>query len=378
VRERSQKRKGAGGLVVGRFGGVPIVVRPGWLVGTAFLGLVFAPIAREAFPGLGMVGGYLAGLGFGFLLLVSLLLHELAHAWVARRRGVAVKRIVLTLVGGHTEMADAAVPGSSAVIAAAGPLANLGLAAVSWWGYQAAPDGSAVGLLLAMIASSNAFIGAFNLLPGLPMDGGWILEAVVWRLTGQRRTGTRAAAFIGRAVAGALLAVALVVPFLRGQQPDMTAVVWAVVIGLTLWTSAGDFLRLASWQGRVEGFDLFRIARPATQVPSTATLADLPDGAGGRGPDVVVVGPDGLVGYVDGGAFAAVPAARRAATPIDAVIVPLDPAALVDGSRTGREALQAVADVARFSPVMAVTGPDGVVAGLLRYAEVVEALRTGF
>lgn len=374
-----QARSDAGrarGLVIGRFGGAPVVAQPGWLIATALLAVVSAPIAQAVLPDLGTAGAYVVGAGFGLLLLGSVLVHELAHAWTARRRGVAVRQVVLTLVGGHTEMAEAPTPATSALIAVAGPFANVVLALVSWAALQTTVPGSVWQAVFAVLASSNAIVGAFNLLPGLPMDGGWILEALVWRVTGRRTSGTRAAAIIGRVVAVGLLLGAVAVPLLRDTDPNLTAVVWAAVIGVTLWTSAGDFLRIAALRGGVEALEIARLTRPAL-VSAASTVADLPDGAGGRGPDVVVVASGTVLGYVDGGALATVPIARRAATPVEAVLVPLPAGATVDAALTGAEAVRAVGEVARLSPVMVVRGPSGEVVGLLRYADVVAAIRGG-
>lgn len=368
--------------MIGHFGGAPIIVRPGWLLATVLLAVVSAPVARAVLPGVSDAGAYVVGFGFGALLLGSVLVHELAHAWAARRRGVPVRQIVLTLVGGHTEMADSGSPTTSALVAVAGPLANVGLAAVGWAGVQltqpdagSGPGRAALHAAFAVLAYSNAFVAAFNLLPGLPMDGGWILEALVWRVTGRRNTGTRAAALIGRAVAVALLVVAVGVPLARSTEPDLTAVVWSAVIGVTLWTSAGAFLRVAAWREAVEGIDLTALARPAV-VSSATTLAELPAGTVGSGPAVVVVAADGAVrGYVDGAALAAVPPDRLAMTPVDAVLVPLPAGASVDGTLTGPPALAAVGEGARHASVLVVRGADGGVVGLLRYADLVEALR---
>lgn len=365
------------GVVVGRFGGAPVVVRPGWLLTIVLLAVVSAPTAQAYLPGLSTAGAYAVGGAFGLLLLGSVLVHELAHAWMARRRGLQVHQIALTLVGGHTEMAGAAAPGTSALVAVAGPAANVVLAVLGWLGLQLVdyPGNPAAYAALAVLASSNALVAAFNLLPGLPMDGGHIFEALVWRVTGRRTTGTRAAAVLGRVVAVGLLVAAIGVPLARSATPDLTSTVWAVVIGFTLWTGAGSFLALAAWRDRVGELDLVRLARPAI-ASSARVLAELPDGAGGRGPEVVLVEEGRAIGYVDGAAFAEVPAAARPATPVGAVLVPLATGAVIDGTLRGEAALEAFVGATRSSPVVVVLGPAGDVVGLLRYADVAQMLRT--
>ncbi len=342
----------------------------GWLLLAVLLAFVVGPVASHALPTLGVAGGYLVGLGFAALLLGSVLLHELAHAWVARHRGVQVRQIVLTLVGGHTEMAQAGTAATSALIAVAGPLTNLAVAAVAWLAWQNVPGGGVPALLLAMVASSNALVTAFNLLPGLPMDGGWILEALVWRVTGRRWTGTIAAAWCGRVVAVGLPVVAIGVPMASGASPSLFSVIWAAAVGAMLWTSAGAFIAGAGVWRRVEAFSIRGVARPAVAAPVRAVLADLPaDG------EVVVLGDRGdVVGYVDRVATAAVPAEARGTTPVGAVLVPLPAGAVIDGRLTGRDAVRAVQLAARMSPVLAVRGSDGAVTGLLRYLDVARVL----
>lgn len=365
------------GWVVGRAAGVPIVLGPGWLFASLLLVAVFGPTATAAIPGIDRLGGFLVAAGWALLLYGSILLHELAHAFVGRARGVPVRQVNLTLIGGHTEMDDAGSPATSALVAAAGPLANLVVAGLAAGIAALVPPWGAAAWLLVSLAGANVVVTVFNLLPGLPMDGGWILEALVWRLTGRRATGTVAAAWIGRVVGVGLVAAAVLVPLATGDRPLVLQVAWAAFVGAMLWTSAGAFLRRVAGLRALAGLEVARLARPAVVVPARASLADalaaVPDGAG---PDVIVVDAEGrLLGYLDTAASAAVPVASRAATPLGAVLVPLPPDAVVDAGLVGEEAAHAIARASRLSPVMAVRGADGRLAGLLRHADVVTALR---
>lgn len=365
------------GWVVGRGAGVPIVLGPGWLFASLLLVAVFGPTATAAIPGIDRLGGFLVAAGWAVLLYGSILLHELAHAFVGRARGVPVRQVNLTLIGGHTEMDDAGSPATSALVAAAGPLANLVVAGLAAGAAALVPPWGAASWLLVSLAGANVVVTVFNLLPGLPMDGGWILEALVWRLTGRRAVGTVAAAWIGRVVGVGLVAAVVLVPLAAGDRPLVLQVAWAAFVGAMLWTSAGAFLRRVAGLRALAGLDVARLARPAVVVPARATLADalaaVPDGAG---PDVIVVDAEGrLLGYLDAAASAAVPAASRGATPLGAVLVPLPPGAVVDAGLVGEDAAHAIARASRLSPVMAVRGADGRLAGLLRHADVVTALR---
>nr|WP_277351137.1 site-2 protease family protein [Cellulosimicrobium aquatile] len=227
-------------------------------------------------------------------------------------------------------------------------------------------------------AFSNAFVGFFNLLPGLPLDGGQILESAVWAATGSRTKGTVAAGWVGRAVAVGVVAWALVWPLTYGGRPDLWTVAWAALIGAFLWSGAGQAITVGRTREAVSGLTVRSLARPAVAVPSTATV-----GAVGRsvalagGPHVVAVLVDGAgrpLGYVDPAAAAAVPPDAAETTPVGAVAVPLPGAATIDAHGAGQDMLAELSRVGRDAAVVVVTD-GGRVVGALEVARVVAALR---
>lgn len=357
------------GLTVGKVAGVPVVVEPGWVVMAVILVALAVPWAGS------LVGSGAAALGWSVagvvLLLGSVFLHELAHALVAQRAGLEVSRISVTFLGGHTTLGSGAErPGASALVAAVGPTTNLVIGAAAWAGGRLAPAG-ALAVLLGVTALVNAFVGIFNLVPGLPLDGGRVLEAAVWAATGRRATGTVAAAWVGRAVAAAVVAWAVLPDLLAGRDPSFTRVIWGAVIAATLWQGATAALRHAQRTVRIDGLDLATLATPAVGVPVRGTVADLP-AAGG--PAAVLLSPDGApVALVDPVAAAAVPPADRAATPLGAVALALPPGAVVRSGAPGPDVLAAARGVAAASPVLVVVADAGPV-GLVRIADLVAAL----
>ncbi|GMA26126.1 hypothetical protein GCM10025864_38850 [Luteimicrobium album] len=211
------------------------MVTPSWFVAAAVLTVLFAPTVRYVSPDLG-VGTYVVALAFVLLLFLSVFLHEAAHALVARARGHEVHELALTLWGGHTAYGGGGGPLDAFLVAVVGPVTNLVLAGAFWAAFQPVRgDASIAGLLLYAGAFSNAFVGIFNLLPGLPLDGGQMLESAVWGGTGNREKGTVAAGWVGRAVAVAVIVWAVGVPLARGGQPSLTTVIWGVLIGGFLW-----------------------------------------------------------------------------------------------------------------------------------------------
>lgn len=374
---------GTRGWVVGRVAGAPVVVSPGWLLAAAVLTYLFAPTVRSLVD-VTSAGSYAVAGVFVLLLLASVFLHELAHALVARRVGVPVHELAVTLLGGHTRMGAAAPsPASSALVAVSGPVVNLALGALAWLLAGPTTPGSVAWLVLSSAALANLFVGAFNLVPGLPLDGGRVLEALVWRLTGDRVRGTVVAGGAGRVVAVGLLAWVLVRPLVLGVQVSLVSVVWAALVGAFLWTGADQAVRGARAERSVEGLRVAALMLPAVGVPARGTVTDLdtalayaPSGPHGRVTHALLQGPDGaVVGVVDADAAAAVPGALRLTTPLSAVATPLPPGAVVAADLGGRRALDAIAPAARLTPVLAVVD-GGRPVGVLRSADVARALRS--
>ena len=350
------------------------MLRPGVLLVVGIVVALLGPTIQRGRPDLGPLAFMVAG-GFAVVLLVSVLLHELAHAGRARRFGIDAHEISLTLIGGHTELARTRTPGSTALIAVVGPLTNAAIALVGWGVLTTLPASGVLALLVLVTASANGFVALLNLLPGLPLDGGRLLEAAVWRVAGRRATGTIVAARAGQVIAVVVVLVAVVVPALVGLRPDLVTVVWAALLGALLWSGAGPFLRSAAHERALGDLMLWRLAVRAPALPAAASIADL-DATGAA--TAVLVNDDGTpVGYVEPAAAAEVAAEQRTTTPLLAVAVRLPPGASVDGELTGPAALRAVAEGARVSPMLVVLGPGGSVYGLLRYLDVVTALRRG-
>ena len=148
---------------------------------------------------------------------MSVLCHEAAHAVVARRCGYAVERVVVNLWGGHTAFSTPAPsPGRSALVSISGPIANA-LLALAGWALLGTVGYDVPWLLLSAWTLSNAFVAVFNLLLGLPLDGGYLVDALVWRVTGRRSAGMIAAGWGGRIVTLGALFFFVVLPFLRGD-----------------------------------------------------------------------------------------------------------------------------------------------------------------
>lgn len=340
----------APGLRVAVIGGVPVYIGAGWLVMALLLVAIIGPNVARQRPDLGALAYGVAALYAG-LLLVAVLVHEAAHALAARSFGLPVHRVVADLWGGHTAYDPSrATAGSSAVIAVVGPLSNGVLALLAWVFHPLTPAGVPQGLVGAF-AFLNAALAAFNLLPGLPLDGGQLVESAVWGATRNRNRGKVVAGWAGRIVAGIVLAWFVLVPVLSGRGFDYSTDIWFVLIGGFLWVGASAAIRQGGVLDRISRVQLGPLLRPIEPVTSETTVARALAGQG----IPVVVGPDGFPeSLLDGAAVEQVPQAAQAETSVLAVsrpqpsgwVVQADPAGdllpVVRGLQTARTGVVAV------------------------------------
>jgi Zn-dependent protease len=314
----------AGSFRLGSVAGTPVYLRRSWFFIAVVIAFVVGPQVASFVDGIASSAAYLVGLGFAALLLGSVFLHELAHAVAARAVGTPPTDIVLDLWGGHTAFSEEIrTPGRSILVAAVGPLTNGLLAVVCGVLATVATDGGVVRGVLLMLAYTNGFVAVLNALPGLPLDGGRVLEGVVWAVSRSRTTGTVAAGRIGQAVAVAVVAWFVVRPFALGYQPGVITIVWSLAIGWMLWRGATGSIRYARFRRAAEDVSVGRLMRPAVTVSGAASVADAraavhavrpyPPVTGVVPPEPLVVVLDGYgnpVGIVDETAAAAVPPER--------------------------------------------------------------------
>ncbi|KUH39107.1 MULTISPECIES: site-2 protease family protein [Streptomyces] len=285
-RRPAGRRRGdepGGGLLMGRVFGVPVYVAPSWFLVAALITWVFGGQLDRVLPELGNVR-YLVSLFFAVAFYGSVLVHELAHTVAALRFKLPVRRIQLQFFGGVSEIEkETETPGREFVLAFVGPLLSLVLAGVFYAGMSAVEPGTVPGVLLAGLMISNLLVAAFNLLPGLPLDGGRMLRAVVWKITGRPMSGTVAAAWAGRALAVAVLiglpllthtgALGNAADELSGMDTVMDALL-AAILAAIIWTGAGNSLRMARLRERLPDLRTRALTRRAVPVSSDTPLSE--------------------------------------------------------------------------------------------------------
>lgn len=368
----SQTGSSAGGLSLGRPFGIPVQLSWSWLVAAVVITWIFAPVVQERLPTLSDGVSVVVAACFAVLLGLSVLVHELAHSVAALRFGQPVHRITLHLLGGVSEIGSSSRrPGQDMVIVAVGPLASLALAGVGAGLVWLLPAGTVLHLVAFQLALANLVVGVFNLIPGLPLDGGRILQDVVWAATGRQETGTVVAAWSGRVLAVLLVASALV-PLLTGG--DTVWLVWGLLLGWFIWAEAGRALTASRVRVRLSGLSARSLTRRAIPVPGELPVSEaLRRGTEAQASALVAVDADGRpTRVVNEAAVAAVPEQRRPWVTVAQVSRALVPGRTVAASLSG-EPLLAWLDEHPAAEYLVVE-PDGTVYGVLSRDDVQRAV----
>jgi Zn-dependent protease/CBS domain-containing protein len=342
-RDRPEDPPGSG-VRIGRPFGVPVYVNPTWFVIALLITVSFATTVDVAVPGLGE-GRYLVSFSFAVLLLLSVLAHELSHTVVALGFGYPVRRITLHLLGGASEIEGAArTPWHEFLIAVAGPLVSLLVGGVAYVASLGLDNGSVLGLLADALTITNIFVGIFNLLPGLPLDGGRVLQAAVWRATGRRLTGVRVAARAGLVTAGVVFFIPILLAEQAGRSIDPFDLVLGAMVAAFIFVCARSSLAIAKLQERVPSLSARALARRAIPVPGDLPVSEAlrrAVEAGARG--LVVVDGDGKPsGLVSEAAVMATPEGRRPWIPVSDLARRLDASLAIRADLTGTELVTAM------------------------------------
>jgi Zn-dependent protease/CBS domain-containing protein len=337
--EEQSDRRGQHGIVVARPFGIPVFVSPYWFI---IAGVFIVIYANDLSGTLSGSLRYLVAAAFVVLLYLSVLVHELSHAVVARGFGLPVRRILLYPLGGISEIErEAPTPGREFAVAGAGPALSLVLGAICWGIAQLVPDG-VTGALIRYLVFANLIVGVFNLLPGLPLDGGRMLRAVIWKITKKPTTATIAAAWVGRILALGLLAI----PFFSGGLAggDIVSTLWVVVIAAFMWTGASQSIKATRFRERLPALQARRLARKAISVSATTPLAEAirqADAAGARA--VVVVDHDSKpIAIVNEAAVMATPPQRRPWIDTGSMARSIDPNLVLNADLQGMALLDAL------------------------------------
>jgi Zn-dependent protease len=316
-----------GAATLFRIRGIPVRVHVSWLVifGLIAWSLSVGYFPREL-PDLPAASYWTKGLLAAFLLFVSVFLHELSHSVVALRHGIPVSSITLHIFGGVSQMTrEPDRPGTEWVIAVVGPLTSFALAlALALLNALAdlPPGAAAVVRYLVLV---NLLLGAFNLLPGFPLDGGRLLRATLWKARGDLRWATRTASRVGSGFALLLMGVGI----WQALRGNFLGGLWLVLIGGFLRSAAEGSYRDLLLRRALDSFTVGQsMTREVIHVPGDLALArvveeffwlhhvsSFPVVEGGR-----------VIGILGIDQLKAIPRERWADTRVSEVMRPLDDA----------------------------------------------------
>jgi Zn-dependent protease/CBS domain-containing protein len=365
-----------GSYRIGSVAGVDVYVRASWLLIAAVIAVLLAPQVEDVEPGLGALK-YVAGVAFAVLLYLSVLLHEMSHALMARRFGLPVRSISLQFLGGMTEIdGEAATPGQEFKIAVVGPLTSLAVGAVALLLVLVVPDGL-TRMALQGLAGANLVVGVLNLVPGLPLDGGRVLRAAVWQAAGNMHRGTIVAAWTGRVVAIAALFWPVVERVFFDVRPDVFDYLFAAIVAGFLWSGATASMVSAHIRQRLPALKARPLARRVVVLPEDLPVAEAVRRAqeAAAGGIVLQAGDGTVAGVVSEAALLATPEERRPWLPASAVARTITEGLVLPADIAGEELVRAMARVPASEYVL--VEPDGTVYGLLSTTDVDTAFEAG-
>jgi Zn-dependent protease len=373
--QEPQQRTVSAGIPAGRIFGVPLVVSPAWLVVVVIATLALPAPIRSRDTGLSVPLSYLVAFTLVLLVYAAVLAHEASHVLVAKALGMKVGRVVLQLLGAVSEvLEESTTAGREYLVAAVGPLTSVLLAGISAAIGQAFPVNS-VGWILGMgCASINGVVAAFNLLPGLPLDGGRVLRAILWRVTGDRMRGLLIAGWVGRGLALVIAAVGFSLPGSVFGDRTLSAL-YLFLIALFIWSNASVSIAQARVAAVLPMLDLSRLIRPALMVEAQLPLAEAVRRARASNARALVVvdSRDRWSGIVSEAAVQATPVERQPWMSVADLARPVEDGLVLDPEIGGEALMDAVQRVPASEYL--VKSADGSLRGVLARVDLVAALR---
>ena len=372
--DRDNVRAGLGaGLSLGRVAGIEVRLHWTWLVAAV---LIASALAGNVFPS--EVGGLpqstyiVMGATTSLLFFLSLLLHELGHALAARREGIPTRGITLWALGGVAQSgAPFPTPGAEARIALAGPAVSavLGGGLVAAGNVAGLPDSLAA--ILEWLGWTNLLLLVFNLLPALPLDGGRVLRAALWRIRRSHLKATRGAARVSQVLSVAMMAVGTLAAFGAGALGGL----WLAFIGFFVYSQGTAERALAEAQAALAGVHVEEVmTRDPITIASSASAQRLLEIAGRAGHTTypVLDEHEEVIGLVSALTAERVPERRRAWVQVRTLLADTPQPSPLDADV---EVLSVVPVLARSPLHRAAVVRAGRLVGLISLGDVIRVMR---
>lgn len=361
---------------IGNLFGIPFYINPSWFL---VLGLVTLSYGGDLarFPQLNGIVPWVLGLVVAILLFSSVLAHELGHSFVAIAQGIKVKSITLFLFGGLATLEkESETPLQSLLVAIAGPLVSLLL-----FGIFLSLDlalrldiQSPTHAIISLIASINLALAVFNMIPGLPLDGGNVLKSIVWKITGNPNKGVIFAGRVGQAFGW--LAVSLGALAILGISPIGSF--WTLLIGWFLLQNAGFAAQSATVQEKLDQYVAKDAIIPNSPiVPGNLTLREfVNDYVIGKQQwrKFLVVNESGqLAGTITNDDLKQIPTSQWTEITLEAVVKPIEKLELVRSEESLLEIVKLI-ETQNIKELVVVT-EDNVVLGLIEKTSILQLIQ---
>jgi len=369
-----RRERPPGTLRIGQIAGIDVLITRSWFLIAALIAVLLAPQVERVQPGLGF-GKYVAGVVFAIVLYLSVLVHEAAHALMARHYGHPVSSITLHFLGGATAMeGEARRPREEFWIAVVGPLASIAIG-VAAFGLWFVTPGGLIEMTVQGLIGANLLVGVLNLVPGLPLDGGRVLKAIVWGIGGNPHRGTVVAGWGGRVAAVLVLFFPLLQEQIFDAPAQISDYVLSFIVGIFLWTGATAAMASARIRRRLPSLVARDLARRTLTVPGDLSVAEAVRRAQeSEAGSIVTVASDGTpVGVVNEAAILATPEDRRPWMAVSTVAQSLEPGLSLPASIFGEDLIVAISR--RPAHEYLLVEEDGSIFGVLATADVERAFR---
>jgi Zn-dependent protease/CBS domain-containing protein len=362
-----------GSVRIGRIAGIEIGIHYSWLFAAALVAWSLAQgFFPSNYPGWSEGTYWLTGTLAALALFASVLLHELSHSLVALALGHQVHSITLFIFGGVSNLVgEAKRPWQEFLISIVGPLSSFALAGMFWVLDQALGLGaSPVGAVIQYLAVLNVILGAFNLLPGFPLDGGRVARSIIWAVSGSLRTATNAASYLGQAI-GFLLVFWGVFQVLNGGFLNG---LWTAFIGWFLNNAAESVRQQQDLTANLAGVRVGQLMNPDPPIaePGMSVEEFVFQHVLRQGQRALLVAEGGrLLGIVSISDAKKLPQHAWAGTPLADIMTPV-PLRMVAPETELSRALELLVE-GTFNQVP--VARDGMVVGLLSRADILRFLQ---
>lgn len=363
---------------IGKILGIPIRVH--WTLWLVFLLIAWSLAVGylpATYPSLSVTVDWIVGVVSAILLFVSVLVHELSHSYIAKKNGLPIARITLFFFGGVSEITEEPQDPSLEVrMAAAGPLTSFaigGVLGILWYFGQVAVFPIAVEAVLRYNALINVALGAFNLIPAFPLDGGRVLRGSLWKSEGNLLRATRNATRVTEIlsllmIAAGLLLVVVTADFVNG--------IWIIFLGWFIRSGAESSLRQTQMTEALHGVSVGDImtknlltVTPDITVQRLVNDFFLVHPHGGY----PVVQDDRLRGVVTMSSVRSIPAEKREFETVSQAMVPFEKLVTIGGSASAADAMQ---KMAQFNVGRLIVADGDRILGILTRGDLMKTIRT--